>query len=165
MDFNYEAYKRACAAQRERNKPLLDEFRDSLIASGLTPKTVNQHVSNIDFYLNEYLLREEALGIEEGCRHADDFLGYFFIAKCLWSTPRSIKGNIVSLKKFYKLMNDTGRISKGDYQELLEEIAESKDTWLDDCARFNRGEHDWHWVMREMRKREDAQRTEMPRPL
>lgn len=152
MEFDYEEYERECAKQRKRNEALIGEFRDSLVAGGLAPKTVNKHVSNVDFYINQFLLREEPHDMKEGCRLVDDFLGYFFIAKCMWSTPHSIKENIASLKKFYKLMRDTGRIDEEDYDLLLEEIRESKDTWIDDCARFNRGERDWHWVYREMRK-------------
>ena len=53
--------------------------------------------------------------MENGCKdeYLSDFFGYFFIRKCMWSTPDTVKSTIASLKKFY-------RLSKEDYEELLE---------------------------------------------
>ena len=41
------------------------------------------------------MLREDALTMENGCKdeYLSDFFGYFFIRKCMWSTPDTIRVN------------------------------------------------------------------------
>ena len=89
MDF--EAYEKECEEIRKENSAFLKLFEDDLVAAGLSKKTIRNHVSNVDFYINEYLLREDVLSMEEGVSRIDSFLGYFFIHKCMWSTPGTIK--------------------------------------------------------------------------
>lgn len=67
----------------------------------------------------------------------DDFLGYFFIRKCMWSTPSTIKSNVASIKKFYKSMFQRGHIDIFDYKELTETISDNMDCWLGDCEAYN----------------------------
>ena len=52
--------------------------------------------------------------MEEGVTMLGDFLGDFFIRKCMWSTPATVKTTATSLKKFYKCMAEHGKIEKKD---------------------------------------------------
>ncbi|PKM49201.1 MAG: recombinase [Firmicutes bacterium HGW-Firmicutes-7] len=133
----YEEYEQQCKSERESNEEYLKEFESDMNEDGLSANTISRHLSNIDFYINEYLLREEPLGMREGCYRVDDFLGYFFIRKCMWSTPGTIKSTAASLKKFYKYMVSKGNIQKDEYQELCDTIKENMDVWQDSCERFN----------------------------
>ena len=92
----------------------------------------------MDFYLNDFLLREEALTMENGCKdeYLSDFFGYFFIRKCMWSTPDTVKSTIASLKKFY-------RLSKEDYEEFTDTIRVNKEYWIDCCSEYNDGISEW----------------------
>lgn len=85
--FDYEEYERECDKIRQTNEELLVLFEEELQNSGLSAKTVRRHLSNADFYINEYLLREEPRPMEDGITELDMFLGFFFIRKCMWSTP------------------------------------------------------------------------------
>lgn len=135
---NYELYEKQCKKQQEENKIYLDIFEKDLINTGLTNKTIKKHVSNVELYINDYLLREAPLKMEEGCGSIIDmFLGYFFIHKCLWSTPGTIKTTAASIKKFYKCMYEHGYVSKEDYNDLCSIIKESMELWQDECAEFN----------------------------
>jgi len=67
----------------------------------------------------------------------DDFLGNFFIRKCMWSTPSTIKSTAASIKKFYKIMMQQGNIDKSNYKELIETIRDNMEFWLEDCEAFN----------------------------
>lgn len=67
----------------------------------------------------------------------DMFLGYFFIRKCMWSTPSTIRSNAASLKKFYKCMLEIGKIEKEDYDYMCEDIKERMPDWIDDCEQYN----------------------------
>lgn len=75
--------------------------------------------------------------MEEGLNMLDDYLGNFYIRKCLWSTPGNIKSTAASIKKFYKSMVDYGKVDKEDYYDLCSLIKDSMDIWQMDCAIYN----------------------------
>ena len=103
MSMDYEDYEKACDSIRHENAALLGIFENYLVDKGLSQKTISRHVGNVDFYINDCLLYDDARTIEDGVAMVDDFLGYFFIRKCMWSTPGTIKSTAASIKKFYKL--------------------------------------------------------------
>ncbi|CUP13507.1 Uncharacterised protein [[Eubacterium] contortum] len=135
MDFSYDEYEKQCEKICAVNYQLLDLFEEDL--RDLSPKTVRQHVSNVDFYINDYLLYEDALSFEAGIEKIDDFLGNFFIRKCMWSTPGNIKSTAASIKKFYKCMLDHGKIQRASYNYLCSEIKERMPKWQADCEQYN----------------------------
>lgn len=94
---DYEEYEKQCKEIRAENDNLLKIFEEDLKSKGLSEQTIGRHISNVDFYINEYLLREDARTMEEGVAAIDTFLGYFFIRKCMWSTPGTIKSTAATL--------------------------------------------------------------------
>lgn len=138
ISMNYEEYEMQCKQQQEKNSNYLEIFERDLMETGLTHKTISNHVDNVEFYINDYLLREDPLEMQEGCgSKIDMFLGYFFIHKCMWSTPGTIKTTAASIKKFYKCMYEHGYVSKEEYNYLCTIIKENMDEWQNDCAAFN----------------------------
>ena len=135
--FDHEEYEKKCEVIRAANKELLDIFEKDLIASGLSAKTIDRHLSNVDFYINVYLLRAEPHPMEDGVGMIDLYLGDFFIRRCMWSTPGNIKTNAASIKKFYKCMLDHKKIPKKNYDYLCEEIKDGMELWQEDCAMYN----------------------------
>ncbi len=119
------------------NDGLLELFEEDLVKSGLSSKTIRKHTINVDFYINVFLLREDAHPMEDGVWMIDSFLGDFFIRKCVWSTPGNIKTTAASIKKFYKCMLDHKKIPKNSYDYLCEEIKDGIEQWQSDCAQFN----------------------------
>lgn len=122
---DYEQYLKLCQSIQETNDLLLELFEEDLVKSGLKEKTINRHLSNVDFFLNEFLLRAGALPMEKGISMLDEYLGNFFIRKCMWSTPANIKTNATSIKKFYKSMLEHRKIEKEDYDFLCPCIKDS----------------------------------------
>lgn len=108
-----------------------------LKSSGLSEKTINNHLSNIDFYVNEYLLYEDATKAKDGVDDVDMFLGYWFIKKAMWASQSSIKGNATSLKKFYTFMHEKGLIDKEDLIDLKQTIKENMPEWLATLGRYD----------------------------
>ncbi|MGN0775778.1 MAG: hypothetical protein ACI4MM_03775 [Candidatus Ventricola sp.] len=145
MGDGYDEYERACERIREDNAGYLEMFRESLEGAGLSAKTVARHVDNVDFYLNEYLLRYDANPMPEGVGLVSSFLGDWFIRKCMWSTPSSIRQYAASLKKFYKCMLSAGEIDAYDYAYLVDTIKEEKDDWIEECEAYNSGSGGWGW--------------------
>jgi intergrase/recombinase len=103
----------------------------------LSEKTLKNHLSNIDFYINEYLLYEDAVEAKDGVDSVSDFLGYWFIKKAMWASESSIKSNATSLKKFYTFLLEKGLIDKEDLQQLKETIKEEMDDWLETLKRYD----------------------------
>ena len=136
-NLDYDEYERQCKLIEEENNQFLDEFYDDLVEAGLKAKTVSKHIDNLHFYLNTYLVRTAPLHMRAGCYKVGDYLGNFFIRKCMWSTPTSIKGNAASFKKFYKSMLKRGRITQDDYDCLASTIKCDMEYWCEDCAQFN----------------------------
>gem|GEM_PF-130186 len=135
----YEDFEQKCNEIRTKNSDYLNEFREDLIKAGLKEKTIKGHCENVDLYINVYLLREEPLVMKDGADPflIDDFLGYFFIRKCMWSTPATIKSTAASIKKFYKSMLQRGYIEESKYMELLESIKDNMDEWMEECKAYN----------------------------
>lgn len=140
MDFNYEEYEKKCQEIRGINDEILELFASDL--ENLSPKTVRKHVNNVDFYINDYLLYEDALTFDYGTGSIDGFLGDFFIRKCTWSTPETIRSTAASIKKFYKCMVEHGKIERKEYDYLCDEVKMRMPKWQADCAQFNTVEED-----------------------
>ena len=119
---DYEEYEQQCNRIRAENEKLLNQFADWLSQANLKPKTIKKHVDNIDFYINEFLLYEDAVEAKDGADNIGMYLGYWFIRKAVWASPAQIKDNAASLKKFYTFMNQKGLIAVEDLKELKEII-------------------------------------------
>ena len=133
----YEQYEQDCAKVRKDNEILLDDFSKWLADKGLASKTIDRHCYNVDFYINEFLLYEEATDASEGIYEIDLFLGFWFIKKAMWASKSSIKSNATSIKKFYEFMLEKGNIDEEDFVELKEEIKNNMQEWLDTMDRYD----------------------------
>ena len=134
---NYQKYEEDCSRIRESNKTLLTEFAARLESSGLSDKTINKHVFNIDIYINKYLLYEEAREAQDCACAVDTFLGYWFIKKTMWASRASLQGNAVSLKKFYAFLHEKGLVSAEDLAGLHQTIRQSMPKWLKTLDRYD----------------------------
>ncbi len=137
MTDDYEKYEKECERIRKDNDKILDEFKKYLIQqNGLKLKTANTHVSNVDFYINEFLLYEDAIEAKEGITEIGMFLGYWFIKKAMWSSPAQIKSNAASLKKFYTFMNVEGKVKRKELDNLKVRIKEDMPEWIATMKRY-----------------------------
>jgi site-specific recombinase XerD len=134
---DYKKYEADCKKIRKTNERLLAEFDAWLQSSGMAEKTIHNHLSNIDFYINEYLLYEDATEAKDGVHSINMFLGYWFIRKAMWASQASIKRNAASLKKFYTFLLEKGFIGDEDLNELKETIKEEMPEWLATLKRYD----------------------------
>ena len=133
---DYEKYEADCQKIRTANQKLLTDFESWLKSSGLSEKTLKNHLLNIDFYINEYLLYEDAVEAKDGVDSVSDFLGYWFIKKAMWASKSSIKANATSLTKFYSFLLEKGLIEPDDLKELKETIKSEMTDWLETMERY-----------------------------
>jgi intergrase/recombinase len=134
---DYDEYEANCKKIRVNNKILLDEFETWLKSADISNKTVSNHVSNIDFYINEYLLYEDTIEAKDGIQEVSMFFGDWFIRKAVWASQASIKSNAASLKKFYTFLLEKGIIEKEDLLELAETIKDEMPEWLATVKQYN----------------------------
>jgi len=137
MADDYARYEKECQKICRENAELLGEFAESLAAKGLSEATVRKHCENIDFYLNHFLLYEDAERAESGVHMAGMFLGYWFIRKAMWASRASIKSNATSLKKFYAFMVGKGKVTEEDLDDLKMQIKEEMSGWLATLDRYD----------------------------
>jgi len=134
---DYEKYEKECKRIRKENERILDEFDAWLGNANLKDKTISKHVANIGFYISEYLLYEDAVEAKDGVSGVSMFLGYWFIKKAMWSSPKQIKSNAASLKKFYTFMLEKGMIEKDDLDGLKETIKDEMPEWIATMKRYD----------------------------
>lgn len=136
-DDEYQKYEQACKRIKKDNAKLLEQFDQWLSGKGLAEKTVQRHVENADFYINTFLLSEDAIPAKEGASQISMFLGYWFIRKAMWASPSAIRGNAGSLKKFYTFMQEQGKVSAEALQDLKETIKEEMPEWVGTVERYD----------------------------
>ena len=136
MGFDYQEYEKECAAIREINEFHLSGFKKWLINSGLSEKTVERHVSNVKFYINDYLCYYDSQEVQHGCYCVDQFLGDWFIRKAP-SSRTGIKSFAASFKKFYAFMLAVNVIEQKDFDALCRDIKVGLPEWLDAMKRYD----------------------------
>ena len=134
---SYEQYEKECKRIRKENENLLIDFKKWLSGKKLSKKTIDKHVSNVDFYINDFLLYEDAIEAADGVSSMGMFLGYWFIRKAMWSSKAAIKENAASLKKFYEFMLEKKKIAKESFEYLKETIKEDMPEWTATMERYD----------------------------
>lgn len=133
-------YEKELESMQKKNKVYLQEFQKWLKDKGLVEKTIRNHLSNVDLYINDYLNYYEITKMQEGCYSLNGFLGDWFIRKCMWSTGSTVKTTAASIKKYYQCMLELGHIEKDDYEFLYHDIKENIDDWVESVEAYNSGD-------------------------
>ena len=128
--------ERTCEEIEKENQEYLAVFEEELKKKGLSEKTIRRHLENADFYLNTFLLRYDPCPMASGVERLSEFAD-FFIRKCMWSTPSSVKTTFASLKKFYKCMLEHGNVSPEEFETLKEDIQFNLEDWQEECRVYN----------------------------
>lgn len=134
---DYEQWERDCERIRGENEKILEEFALWQEGKGLSAKTASKHATNVSFYIDEYLLYEDAIKAKEGFTEIGEFLGYWFIKKAMWASVPALKSTAGSLKKFYQFMADKGEISQQDLTEVKDCIKEGLPEWVATMTRYD----------------------------
>ena len=130
--------RRNHAFLREQNAITLEEFTGWMRDHDLPDEAVKRHRENSTFYVNEFLLSEDATPAEEGIHEIGLFLGYWFIRNAASATGEAIMRNAASLKKFYRFLYELGRVDRKDLDELKRRIKTELPEWLEALQRYRR---------------------------
>ena len=133
MEMGYEDWGKKV---EQEMGPYIDLFCEELNKGTLSLQTKRRHVGNIELFLIDYTVRyhevadrSQPLELFDVCLDYADFVGYFFIRKCMWATPASTKQLCASLKKFFKCMTDLGKLTEEEYASLT-------NSWKEDVEGF-----------------------------
>ena len=126
-----ETYDVRVRVIRAYNQPILADFQAWLEQSGLSEKTVKNHVDNIDFF-TKYLVYSFPLKKLDEADSGDVwmFLADWFPRKALWASATSVKSYCASFKKFFQWMEETGRISQETVAGVLDTLREDREAFL-----------------------------------
>ena len=126
------SYDKRVQAINSYNQPILEDFRAWLKQSGLSEKTVENHVDNIDFFTH-YLVYYEPLTKLDEADGSDIwmFLTDWFPRKAMWSSVASVKSNIASFKKFFNWLGEAGRISPEVVADVLATLKEGRNEFFE----------------------------------
>lgn len=134
---SYEQYEKECKRIRQENEHLLNEFGIWLFEKKISKNTVNKHLSNIDLYINDFLIYEDTIEAADGADHVGMFLGYWFIRKAMWASRATIRENAASLKKFYQFLFEKKMVPKESVEFLQTTIKEDMPDWLATLERYD----------------------------
>lgn len=126
---------------QKRNKKFIKEFEEWLKEKSLSEKTISKHISNVDLFINDYLNYYDIETAEEGIYSVYSFLNGWFIEKCMWATPYTIKETAASIKKFYSYMSEKGYVKKEEYESLCKILKDNMDKILDTLEKFDNEEY------------------------
>ncbi len=135
-DKEYRDWERQVEKVKINNNKLLVEFSNYLQSKSLKSKTIKNHINNMEFYGNDFLLRYEIIPIEKGALEIGSFLGDYFIRKVCWASKYTIQENIASFKKFYTFLNEIGKISKTELDEMKAIIKDEKLDWIGEAEAY-----------------------------
>ncbi len=143
-DKEYKEWERQIEEAKTHNNKLLSEFKNHLETKSLKSNTIKNHINNIEFYANDFLLRYEIIPVEKGILQIGSFLGDFFIRKASWASKYTIQENIASFKKFYSFLNEIGMVSEIELAEMKELIKDEKSDWIKEVESYwDNIENDW----------------------
>lgn len=143
-DKEYKEWERQIEEAKTHNNKLLIEFENHLKTKSLKTNTIKNHIDNVEFYANDFLLRYEIIPVEKGILQIGSFLGDFFIRKASWASKYTIQENIASFKKFYSFLNEIGKVSKIELAEMKELIKDEKSDWIEGVENYwDNIENDW----------------------
>jgi hypothetical protein len=114
----------------EQNKKLVDDFRESMVQSNLSEKTVNKHAENVSLYINAFLSDYAPKSAAEGIENVDEFFSDWLVRKVMWISPTFYRDCIAGIKKFYRFLLDRNVINADQFNDLNEIIKENKAEWL-----------------------------------
>ena len=126
------SYDEQVRAIKAYNQPILEDFRAWLEQSGLSEKTVENHVDNIDFFTH-YLVYYEPLTKLDEADGSDVwmFLTDWFPRKAMWSSVTSVKSYLASFKKFFNWLGEAGRISPEVVADVLTTLKEGRNEFFE----------------------------------
>ncbi|TDM06997.1 DUF6933 domain-containing protein [Macrococcus lamae] len=120
----FEGYETIAAEVQDNNQKLLESFRHYLINHDkMTEQTASEHVENIAFFVDVYLLNYGIRTPVTDMRDPYDFLDDFLVRKALWVGSKEVRQFGTSLRRFYTFLFAAREITKHERDFAKEGIS------------------------------------------
>jgi len=137
MSDDYKKWEADCEKVRAENKKLLEAFGKWLDTKQLKEKTIQDHIFNVDLFVNDYLLYYDITKAVDGASSVSSFFNEWFYRKAMWASENSVKKTAASLKKFYQYLFEAGAVKELDVIELKTTCRERMPEWIEAVRRFD----------------------------
>ncbi len=108
----------------------LQTFESYLREYNLSDKEIENHLSNIDLFINDYLLRYEVIAFHNGIHTVGEYLTEWLTENFYGVNKKDIEIYIESFIKFYTHNVNGGYLEKDDMIELYQIINDEVRPWL-----------------------------------
>ena len=132
-----QKWEEDCEKVRAENEKILEAFGEWLDVKGLKEKTMQDHIFNVDFFINNYLLYYDATSAAEGVHGISNFFNDWVCRKAMWASEDSVKKIAASLKKFYQYLFEVGDVKERDVFELKTTCRDELPQWIEAVRRFD----------------------------
>jgi hypothetical protein len=142
---------------RAANKEIIGGFVNYAVEITKTGKRrVAKYASHLQFFSNEYLINYHEGDLLEGLECFPEFVGSWFIRKCMWSDEASLRENIEGFRAFLGYLEETEQIPKERIEELRQHIDKESHLYLLRVKYFNDPECDFDDILDECGWNDDA---------
>ena len=128
--------------------PYMDEFKEYLqTVDGLADRTIRRHVENAEgfiYYMSthgyeaDYNCKEEELPMDDDLlRRGMEFMGMYFsyfLPRKACVSADELRQSSGSIKKLYRFLAYKGIVSEEMCAEIIDEIKESVQYWMEECG-------------------------------
>ena len=129
MDSRIKIEQKQKSLYRE-NKELINEFTNYLADS--SPRVQKHAIENADDFLNEFLANNYAENYLDGVGRLEEYFGSYCINKLVLTSETAMRLATGDIKKLYKFLYDSGRISKELCDAVCYDIKLGLADWIDD---------------------------------
>ena len=127
---NFRKRKEKVRLNRISNFYTLQTFETYLREQDISDEEVREHLSNIDLFINDYLLRHEVLASHNGIHTVGEYLTEWLTVNFYKVRKEDIELYIESFKKFYTHEVNGGYLERDDMIELYQIIKDEVTPWL-----------------------------------
>lgn len=152
-EYTYELTEeeKICRIFEKQNGKRLAKFCAIQREKGVSKQTLSTQKMGISVFISYFMLRDLKYGyctlesfLENKYVPVSSFLGDYFITHCMWSTPETMQITAAGIKKYFKFLLESKKISQCTYDDLKETIKEELPYWKKACRRFNNGDPNWY---------------------
>lgn len=119
MNDSEEDYEAMIRRLKEANEKILAGFiKHSIENQKRGKKLVARHADHLRFFANEYLANYNTVNLLDGIGCFTPFACDWFIRKCTWSDPNSLRENFEAYSDFVSFLGDTQQLTPEELSDL-----------------------------------------------
>lgn len=152
-----EEYNEMRERLEKANEEIIGSFVNHAVETTKRGKhRMAKYASQLQFFSNEYLINYHEYDLLEGLECFPEFIGNWFIRKCMWSDEASLRENIEGFKAFLGYLEETKQVQKERLDELRQHIDDESHLYLLRVKYFNDPEIDFDDILDECGWDDDA---------